>query len=82
MYKNSTKNLGNVLFYKTYFEKSNNKKPLIWFQNKIIMKFGQKIGKFDFGQIIGKLPKNRGKVLFYETYFEESNINQKPFIWS
>ena len=74
-----------MLFYETYFEKSNiNKKPLIWSRDKIITKFGKKkkMAEFDFGKIIRKLPKNKGKVLFDETYFEESNINQKPLIWS
>ena len=73
-----------MLFYKTYFEESNiNRKPLIWSQDIIIKKFGQKkIGKFGFGQSVRKLPKNYGKLLYDEPYFEESNINRKPLIWS
>ena len=36
-------NQGKLLFFDTYFEKSNiNKKPLIWSQDKIITKFAQK----------------------------------------
>ena len=41
---------GKVLFDETYFEESNtNRKPLIWSQDKIIMKYGQrKMGEFWF----------------------------------
>ena len=73
-----------MLFYETHFKENNiNQKPLIWSQNKIITKFGQK--KW-VSWILGKAYENylkiKKKVLFYETYFEESNINPKPFIWS
>ena len=38
-----SENFGKVLFYKTYFTESNiNRKPLIWSNDKIITKFGQK----------------------------------------
>ena len=42
-------------------EESNiNWKPLIWYQDKIITKFGQKkkIGEFYFGQSVQILPEN------------------------
>ena len=36
-------NYGKVLFYETYYEESNiNWKHLIWSQDKIVTKFGQK----------------------------------------
>ena len=58
-----------ILFYETYLEDSNiYQKPFIWFQDKIIMEFGQKkMGEFGFGQNERKRPKNYGKVLFDET---------------
>ena len=42
MYKNCLK-VKKKLFYETYFEESNiNRKPFIWFYDKIITKFGPK----------------------------------------
>ena len=43
VYKNYPKMKEKMLFDETYFKKSNiNQKPLIWPQDKIITKFGQK----------------------------------------
>ena len=39
-------NLEQVLFYETYFEEGNiDRKPLIWAQDNIIMKFGKQNGR-------------------------------------
>ena len=52
-------NYGKMLFNETYFEQINmNRKPLIWSQDKIITKFGQKTGEFGLGQSLRKLPEN------------------------
>ena len=54
-----SKTLEQVLFYETYFEESKmDRKPLIWAEDKIITKFGQKKGEFGFGQSVRKLPEN------------------------
>ena len=49
-----------MLYDETYFEESNiNRKPLIWSQDKIIIKFGhKKWSTFGFGQIA----RNRMKI--------------------
>ena len=49
-----------MLFCDTYFEESNiNRKPLIWSQDKITTKFGQKkMGEFGFGPNVRKLQEN------------------------
>ena len=55
-----------MLFYETYFEKSNiNRKPHIWPHDKIIMKFGQK--KW-VSCVLGKVYKNCSKIK-KECYF-------------
>ena len=52
-----------VLFYETYLDKSNIKwKPLIWSQDKIITKFGQKKwASFALGKVYKNCPKAKEK---------------------
>ena len=49
-----------MLFDDTYIEESNiNRKPFIWSEDNIIMKFGhKKFGDFVFGQSIQQRPEN------------------------
>ena len=83
MYKNCPK-----IKKKFYFTKPASKRVIstwnhfIGSKYKIIMKFGQKNGRFCFWQRVRKLLENYGKALFYETYIKESNINRKHLIWS
>ena len=53
------KNLGKVLSYESYFQKSNiNWKSLIWCKYKIITKFGaKKYASFIFGKVHESCPK-------------------------
>ena len=55
-----------MLFYETYFEESNiNQKPFIWYQDKIITKFGlKKIGMFGFGKGVRNCPKIKENCYF------------------
>ena len=55
-----SKNQGKVLFDETYFEDSNIKwKPLIWSQDMIITKFGQKNW---LSLVLGKVYENYPKI--------------------
>ena len=74
-----------MLFYETNLEENNiNRKPLIFSQDMIITKFGQK--KKWASLVLGKVYKNclkiKKKILFYEINFEESNIKWKLLILS
>ena len=55
-----------MLFYITYFEESNiNRKPLIWSEDKIITKFGQKkMGELGFVKVYKNCPKIKKKCYF------------------
>ena len=60
VYKNCTKSKEKRFFYENYFEESNiTKKPLIWSQDKKIMKFGQKKMA---SLVLGKVYENNTKI--------------------
>ena len=59
-HKKTAQNYGKMLLDKTYFEESNiNRKPLIWSQDKIILKFRQKNERDWF---LGKCTKTTQKL--------------------
>ena len=59
-YKNCPKIKKKVLFYETNFEESNiNRKPLIWSDDKLVMKFGPK--KW-VSLVLGKVHENCPKI--------------------
>ena len=62
-----------MLFDETYFEESNiNWKPLIWSQDKMIMKFGQKkMGSL----VLGKWYENNPKIK-EECYFTNRTLKR------
>ena len=87
VYKNCLKIKENVIFFETYFEKSNiNLKPLIWFKYKIITKFGQKQwASLVFGKVYEKHRKIKKKCYFKKPSWKRViwTINHLfgPMIW-
>ena len=81
--RNNTK-INKVLFFETYFEKSNiNKKPLIWSQDKIITKFGPKNGQVWFWAKCTKTARKLRKSvilpnLFRKEYYQPESTYLAP----